>query len=79
MMNLSHSIRLVCTKVFYVLAFLIFGWCYLSGFHDALGRKWLIVLSLILFAAIVGLGCYLIYRWQARLTSRMVFGFWFLV
>ena len=75
MINLSHSIRLVCTKTFYVLAFLIFGWCYLSGFHEALGRKWLIVLSLILFAAIVGLGCYLIYRWQARITSRMVFGF----
>lgn len=71
MMNISHSIRLVCTKAFYVLALLIFGWCYLSGFHDALGRKWLIVLSLMLLAAIVGLGCYLIYRWQPRLTSRM--------
>lgn len=68
-MNTPHSIRAICTKAFYALALVIFGWCYLSGFHDALGRKWLIVLFLVLFAAIVGLGCYLIYRWQQQLSS----------
>lgn len=71
-MNIPHSIRVICTRVFYALALVIFGWCYLSGFHAALGRKWLIVLFLVLFAAIVGLGCYLIYHFRARLTSRIV-------
>lgn len=74
-MNKSNTIRLICTKAFYALALVIFGWCYLSGFHDALGRKWLIVLSLVLSAAIVGLGCYLVYRFQSFFTSRIVWGF----
>lgn len=71
-MNKPRTVRLICTKAFYLLALVIFTWCYLSGFRDALGRKGLILISFVIFAAIVGLGCALVYHFRSRITARSV-------